>query len=50
VVPVVAISEAKPGAPDHEVLDLAAAEGRIVLTFDQDFGSSAGTLDGSDTV
>ena len=30
-----------PGSPDHRVLALAFAEGRIVLTFDKDFGELA---------
>ncbi len=34
-----AVTDAKPGASDREVLDLAVAEGRILLTFDRDFGA-----------
>src|SRR4051794_23215484 len=30
-----------PGSPDDQVLSLAFAEGRIVLTFDKDFGELA---------
>ncbi len=30
-----------PGSPDDQVLALAFAEGRIVLTFDKDFGELA---------
>jgi len=31
----------RPGAPDAEVLSTAAREGRILLTFDKDFGALA---------
>lgn len=33
--------ERKPGATDEEVLSLAFREGRIILTFDKDFGRLA---------
>jgi predicted nuclease of predicted toxin-antitoxin system len=33
-----AVSEILPGAADEVVLQRAAAEGRIVLTFDKDYG------------
>ena len=32
------IREARPGIPDTEVLALAHAEGRLLITFDKDFG------------
>lgn len=32
------ISELAPGVDDSEVLALAVAEGRLLLTFDRDFG------------
>ena len=35
---IVAVAEARPGASDREVLDMAVAENRILLTFDRDFG------------
>ena len=35
------IQEALPGASDVDVLGLAAEEGRILLTFDKDFGELA---------
>jgi predicted nuclease of predicted toxin-antitoxin system len=35
---VVAIIEAKPGAPDSEILNVATRQGSIVLTEDKDFG------------
>ncbi|MFN8012136.1 MAG: DUF5615 family PIN-like protein [Holophagaceae bacterium] len=35
------IQEALPGASDVDVLGLAAEEGRILLTFDKDFGALA---------
>ncbi len=35
---VVAVAEEMPGASDEEVLQRAATEARIVLTFDRDFG------------
>jgi predicted nuclease of predicted toxin-antitoxin system len=31
-----------PGSPDDDVLARAQQEGRILLTFDKDFGSSPG--------
>ncbi|MEO8198572.1 MAG: DUF5615 family PIN-like protein [Thermoanaerobaculia bacterium] len=33
-----AICQARPGAPDREILDWARREGRIVLAEDKDFG------------
>jgi hypothetical protein len=39
---VVWIRVMKPGATDVEVLAWAAREGRILLTFDKDFGALAG--------
>ncbi|MBL8234848.1 MAG: DUF5615 family PIN-like protein [Bryobacterales bacterium] len=38
---VAAIAETNPGLPDTEVLALASAEGRTLLTFDKDFGELA---------
>jgi predicted nuclease of predicted toxin-antitoxin system len=35
---IVSVAETKPGASDREVLEMAVAEGRILLTFDRDFG------------
>jgi predicted nuclease of predicted toxin-antitoxin system len=35
---IVAVAEARPGASDREVLDMAVAEDRILLTLDRDFG------------
>ena len=35
---IAAVAEARPGASDREVLDMAVAENRILLTFDRDFG------------
>lgn len=35
------IAETNPGLPDSEVLALASAEGRTLLTFDKDFGDLA---------
>src|SRR6266550_4640237 len=32
------IRESAPGCPDAEVLSRAAAEGRLLITFDKDFG------------
>ncbi len=37
-VDVVSVTELSPGLKDREVLDLAGREGRIVVTFDKDFG------------
>jgi predicted nuclease of predicted toxin-antitoxin system len=34
------VDEVKKGMRDHEVLDLSFKEGRILITFDKDFGSS----------
>ena len=36
---VVAVARQSPGASDEEILGRAAREGRILLTFDRDFGS-----------
>ena len=36
---VLAASEAMAGAPDREVLARAGAEGRVLITFDRDFGA-----------
>jgi Domain of unknown function (DUF5615) len=38
---VVWMRDVGPGSPDDQVLALALAEGRIVLTFDKDFGELA---------
>ncbi|HBY60719.1 MAG TPA: hypothetical protein DEH78_12910 [Solibacterales bacterium] len=38
---VASIAETHPGLPDTEVLGIASAEGRTLLTFDKDFGSLA---------
>ena len=35
---VTSIAESHPGIPDTEVMGIAAAEGRTLLTFDKDFG------------
>ena len=35
---IVSVAETKPGASDREVLEMAVAESRILLTFDSDFG------------
>lgn len=35
---VASIAETNPGLPDAEVLAIASAEGRTLLTFDKDFG------------
>jgi predicted nuclease of predicted toxin-antitoxin system len=35
---IIAVADTKPGASDREVLDMAVAEDRILLTFDRDFG------------
>ena len=35
------IGEATPGLPDAEVLSKAVKEGRVLLTFDKDFGELA---------
>jgi predicted nuclease of predicted toxin-antitoxin system len=35
---VYAVVEQMPGATDREVLAVAASEGRIILTFDRDYG------------
>jgi predicted nuclease of predicted toxin-antitoxin system len=34
----VSVTELSPGLKDREVLDLAGREGRIIATFDKDFG------------
>ncbi|HEX3952164.1 MAG TPA: DUF5615 family PIN-like protein [Stellaceae bacterium] len=39
---VIWIRTTEPGAPDQAVLDRAAREQRILLTFDKDFGELAG--------
>jgi hypothetical protein len=38
---VVWIREVSPGAPDRQVLDQAAADRRVLVTFDKDFGELA---------
>ena len=38
---VVSIAETHPGIPDTEVLSIASAESRTLLTFDKDFGDLA---------
>jgi predicted nuclease of predicted toxin-antitoxin system len=38
---VTSIAETNPGLPDTEVLGIASAEGRTLLTFDKDFGDLA---------
>jgi len=35
------VAEVAPGSKDEEVLALAIREGRILLTFDKDFGERA---------
>ncbi len=35
---VVAVAELLGGTPDHEVINLARADGRVLLTEDKDFG------------
>jgi predicted nuclease of predicted toxin-antitoxin system len=35
---IVSVAETKPGASDREVLEMAVAESRTLLTFDNDFG------------
>ena len=35
---VASVTELSPGLKDREVLDLAGREGRIIVTFDKDFG------------
>jgi predicted nuclease of predicted toxin-antitoxin system len=35
------VDEVKKGMRDHEVLDLSFKEGRILITFDKDFGKLA---------
>jgi len=37
-VDVASVTELSPGLKDREVLDLARREGRIIVTFDKDFG------------
>ncbi len=37
-VDVASVTELSPGLKDREVLDLAGREGRIIVTFDKDFG------------
>lgn len=36
---VAAIVQDSPGASDEEILERAAREGRVILTFDRDYGS-----------
>ena len=38
---VVAVKESMPGASDRAVLERAQADGRLVVTFDKDFGELA---------
>lgn len=38
---VASIAETNPGLPDTEVLGIASAEGRTLLTYDKDFGDLA---------
>jgi predicted nuclease of predicted toxin-antitoxin system len=38
---IASIAESHPGLPDTEVLAVASAEGRTLLTFDKDFGDLA---------
>ena len=38
---VIWIRESDPGSADHEVLALARAENRLLITFDKDFGELA---------
>jgi len=35
---VISVVEAKPSAPDDEILNVAEADGRILITGDRDFG------------
>jgi predicted nuclease of predicted toxin-antitoxin system len=35
---VISVGETMPGVEDEEVLSLAAREGRVLLTFDRDYG------------
>jgi hypothetical protein len=35
---VTAIVRVSPGVPDEQILERAASEGRIILTFDRDYG------------
>ena len=37
------VAESAPGTPDARVLDVAAAQSRLLLTFDKDFGELART-------
>jgi len=43
------IAELSPGADDNAVLDHSMAEGRVLLTFDKDFGEMAFRLGKSAT-
>ena len=35
---VVAVAEVSPGAADEDVLELARRQGRVIVTFDRDYG------------
>lgn len=35
------VAEVRPGAPDDSVLVLSMAQGRVLVTFDKDFGEMA---------
>ncbi|MEM2930410.1 MAG: DUF5615 family PIN-like protein [Thermoproteota archaeon] len=37
-VDIISVAEVSPGLSDREILDLASKHGRIVITFDVDFG------------
>ncbi|MBO3755324.1 MAG: DUF5615 family PIN-like protein [Candidatus Brockarchaeota archaeon] len=37
-VDIISVAEVSPGLSDREILDLASKQGRIVITFDVDFG------------
>ncbi len=37
-VDIISIAEVSPGLSDREILDLASKQGRIIITFDVDFG------------
>jgi predicted nuclease of predicted toxin-antitoxin system len=43
---VLSVAEVAPGSPDAEVLRLSAAGGRLLLTFDKDFGELAAQRSG----
>lgn len=38
---VASVAESAPGATDEQVLQLSLAEGRVLVTFDKDFGEMA---------